>query len=73
MSRFPRNGVDDDAFQINVITSDITYMKDTYCVAGWHERENPPARKADRSTSRSDRRCQQRFSGVGLREADRQA
>jgi hypothetical protein len=35
MSRFPRNGVDDDAFQINVITSDITYMKDTYCVAGW--------------------------------------
>ena len=35
MSRFSRNGVDDDAFQINVITSDITYMKDTYCVAGW--------------------------------------
>lgn len=35
MSRFPRNGVDNDAFQINVITSDITYMKDTYCVAGW--------------------------------------
>ncbi len=35
MSRFPRNGVDDDAYQINVITSDITYMKDTYCVAGW--------------------------------------
>gem|GEM_PF-1085988 len=35
MPRFPRNGVNDDAYQINVITSDITYMKDTYCVAGW--------------------------------------
>ena len=35
MSRFPRSGVDNDAYQINVITSDITYMKDTYCVAGW--------------------------------------
>lgn len=35
MSRFSKSGVDDDAFQINVITSDITYMKDTYCVAGW--------------------------------------
>ena len=35
MPRFQRNGVDDDAYQTNVITSDITYMKDTYCVAGW--------------------------------------
>lgn len=35
MPRFQRNCVNDDTFQINVITSDITYMKETYCVAGW--------------------------------------
>lgn len=35
MPPFRRNGVRSDAFQINVITSDITYMKDTFCVAGW--------------------------------------
>lgn len=35
MPRFNRSGADDDTFLINVITSDITYMKDTFCVAGW--------------------------------------
>lgn len=35
MSPFHRDGADNGAFQINVITSDITYMKDTFCVAGW--------------------------------------
>lgn len=35
MPRSLRNGVNNNAFQINVITSDITYMKETYCVAGW--------------------------------------
>lgn len=33
-----------DTFQINVITSDITYMKETYCVAGW----NPSGRQMKR-------------------------
>jgi hypothetical protein len=28
--------VANERFQINVITSDITYMKETYCVAGWN-------------------------------------
>lgn len=29
-----RQNEDDQKFQIEVITSDITYMKETYCVAG---------------------------------------
>ncbi len=35
MSHSLKNGAKDGAFQINVITSDITYMKDTFCIAGW--------------------------------------
>ncbi|MCB9982150.1 MAG: hypothetical protein H6937_13475 [Burkholderiales bacterium] len=35
MSGFKGRGSDHDPYQINVITSDITYMKDTFCVAGW--------------------------------------
>ncbi len=39
----PRNE-DKQKFQIEVITSDITYMKETYCVAGW----NPSGRHMKR-------------------------
>lgn len=35
---------DKNKFQIEVITSDITYMKETYCVAGW----NPSGRHMKR-------------------------
>lgn len=35
---------DNQKFQIEVITSDITYMKETYCVAGW----NPASRQMKR-------------------------
>lgn len=35
MPGFKGKGSDSAPFQINVITSDITYMKDTFCVAGW--------------------------------------
>lgn len=35
MSGFKGKGSSDDPYQINIITSDITYMKDTLCVAGW--------------------------------------
>lgn len=31
----PRNE-DDQKFQIEAVTSDITYMKETYCIAGWN-------------------------------------
>lgn len=44
MSPFKGRGSEDDPYQINIITSDITYMKDTYCVAGW----NPHARQMKR-------------------------
>ena len=33
-----------DGFQVNIVTSDITYMKETYCVAGW----NPSTRQMRR-------------------------
>lgn len=35
MPRFPKSGADNGAFNMNIITSDITYMKDTFCIAGW--------------------------------------
>lgn len=35
MPGFKGKGSDNDPYQINVVTSDITYMKDTFCVAGW--------------------------------------
>ncbi len=35
---------DKNKFQIEVITADITYMKETYCVAGW----NPSGRHMKR-------------------------
>lgn len=35
MPHFPKSGADNGAFNMNIIISDITYMKDTFCIAGW--------------------------------------
>jgi hypothetical protein len=34
--RFMPRNEDDQKFQIEAVTSDITYMKETYCIAGWN-------------------------------------